>query len=1293
MEYYRQNELPETVKRYKTYTDSFQEWLMKTAIQRGVENAAQIAEQAKTKKKSKKTYKISTAQQNILVDGIAGKKGPLVDTSGLRDLEDAIRSRKEVTQFHKLAQSGDTGHSFFNSVLQNAHSKLTNLIAIIPVRLKAQGLEDNASTFAFYLFNKDEEDKSDNATTENVAEDDGHEKRQASSHENPGAARKRKRTENPLSKQEIELQRDFLVLCFLYELNRVRDVVREVWMLYHQGVLSLITAALVTDLVQGYIQQNVAALIEELKSYDSELQLPLPELVLQLCDKLSASNTPPIVKSVSPQESDKAFRDLLCINAITLFEVYLSQTPLAKDGMAPPSSSKLSSVQFLQHFDAVRKGKVKLPIWDKFTEAMTRRTKTPDAYLPFGFQIVLDIHEITRDDYDKVFKDVTQHGFDIAHLIRTHTDYEDYMWKIGQRPEYMSAGDLKFSNVYLSSMNSLLNWIQELLKVKDDSGQEMGMATGIFLTVQPTLAGLSMWNFNRTYHGFSIAKVKWFVTTLAHLYNATLKVGGLTLLWPDLDYIISLHGADRLFVGGVPQVPQDFLERWYMSTCISSRSMTKDFKQTGAFLPQVSNEVKSKRGLAPHFRLEDAIYKYYGPDEKNERWLKRHAIFNCLHQLAKQASVGSRSVESALDPKKLVELRNSFDAMATKVAPRKSKNRRKNPSRVATPKFAQKDNTHATLFRTMQSELMSHELHSHFDYLSFYRRAYDFILRVRGEVLFDNALQIARRGDIQEDQDPHNETLLAELFEGLKIKPKSKKVKTTGKEVSTDVVPLDKLKHIARILKDVIREGGSVESDRAQMRCERNWEGLGPSYDSEKEKKYGLKVQGQRLPVRNGQQTGDKAVPTIHEECAECEHLPPGHWPVGFDTSPKDLHRLKAPAQSGISSVPVSELPESLGEEGKNVGRLKAKNIGAVYDVLDEFDSDLGSESDSDKHTDISELKPLSPAEALLRRVKDADAEVLLAANKLTNQPHQAYVSEEADEDNFWSTAPCEEPPSVSQKVNIDDTETQDDIEPAIEVLPRGDTLELQELQGHDTTNNIHSKGPEAGGIVEVRSCNRDHATNAIGGMNAANIAQGEEDQGHQVHVAQEDLPLVQTPKSTLDTTGSRIREASSSASTDDLTSTSTSVSHYDKLYDELPTYIPYLTRTRESDSHSVRKPHRLTCSRVKSRDHTVTVTPALGRLIFSRHSKGHRHCLIALARTQDLSLRSNVMCSLGRALSSQKSRLQRRMHISTKVLLAKKAWTRLDLQVAASMIRVSEPSSTVGSVGKDGWDSESSTD
>jgi hypothetical protein len=255
-----------------------------------------------------------------------------------------------------------------------------------------------------------------------------------------------------------------------------------------------------------------------------------------------------------------------------------------------------------------------------------------------------------------------------------------------------------------------------------------------------------------------------------------------------------------------------------------------------------------------------------------------------------------------------------------------------------------------------------------------------------------------------------------------------------------------------------------------------------------------------------------------------------------------------------------------------------------------------------------------------------------------------------------------------------------------------GNALELQELQGQETINNIHSKGPKAGGIVEVRSCSRDHATDAIAGMNVANMIQDEEVQGHQVQIAPEAVPLVQTLESRRDTTGSRVREATPSASTDTLTDTPSEVGHYDELYDGLPTYIPYLTRTRESDSQSVRKPH---ASHPLDSNHIDALSQSHPPWVAqSSHATARANVTVSLPLPESKTSpwKSHIMCSLDRALSHQKSRLQRRMHNSTKVLLAKKAWTPLDLQVAASMIRVSEPSSTDGSVGKDGWDSESST-
>lgn len=866
---------------------------MKTAVQRGVESAAQIAEQARTKKKGKKAYKMSAAQQQILVDGIASSKEPLVDTSGLRDLQDAIRSRKEVTQYHKHSSTWDAGHAFFNVVLESAHSKLTTFIGLIPVMLKSQDLEDEASTFLAYRFQPDTENDDDDVEPTNSDHTSKPEQRQG----NIRSRSKSKEKGHPMSGKEAELRRDFLVLCFLYELNRIREIVREAWMAYRKDEATSLTAALVTDLAQSHIQQTVAALVEDLASYDSLPQEPLSSIVRQLFAKLSGGGTAPNTVTPPTGLSDTALEHLLCIKALDHLEAY-TKPKARKQGAARDSPDpKLPFLPFLRHFDAIRKKQVVLPIWDKFTESMVHYNGTPDMYLPFGFQIVLDANETMGGEYRKINQDVVQQGFDIARLIRTHTEYEDRMWDSGTKPDYMSKGNMKFSNVYLSSLDSLLNWIQEVLKTKDSARcgtADTYVATDAFVAMHPTMAGLSIWNFNKTYAGFSITKVNWFITAICHLYNAAIQVGGLDEIWSDLDYIMDLHETDRIFVGDPPTDPDDFLERYYLSACVSSRSFAKDFRLTGNHFPVAPPEVRKKRGLMTHFPLEETISKYYGPDRKNDRWLKRHAIFNHLHNVIGELDQEFIDEHIELKNDELSELRDNFESIFSKITAGESKNRRKKQIRVHPPKVAEIDTTYPELLRTMNICLQANELHSNFDYLALYRRAHALVLRIRKEVLYDEASQLARRGDIRKEHVPSNSELLIDLFSALKIKSKDKKIESTGNELSTDVVPLEQLKRIARIMKEVITEEGSEELNRAQMRRDRDWDLLKAVYAADgakKDSQIPKSDAGSQTPAEPEEDTApteeaeteveDFKELTDNVEKPPC--LPLGHWPTGLE--------------------------------------------------------------------------------------------------------------------------------------------------------------------------------------------------------------------------------------------------------------------------------------------------------------------------------------------------------------------------------------------------------------------------
>ena len=106
MDYYRLNELPETYKRYKTFTEGFEKWMIKVGKQRGLEIAEQAeaaakAAAAKEKKKTGKStsYKILAKDMVPMAEAIAESGIPEADVSGIADLKDAIRLRKEVNQW------------------------------------------------------------------------------------------------------------------------------------------------------------------------------------------------------------------------------------------------------------------------------------------------------------------------------------------------------------------------------------------------------------------------------------------------------------------------------------------------------------------------------------------------------------------------------------------------------------------------------------------------------------------------------------------------------------------------------------------------------------------------------------------------------------------------------------------------------------------------------------------------------------------------------------------------------------------------------------------------------------------------------------------------------------------------------------------------------------------------------------------------------------------------------------------------------------------------------------------
>ncbi|KAF2034725.1 hypothetical protein EK21DRAFT_97359 [Setomelanomma holmii] len=936
MDFYRRNELPENVGRNKLYTDSFQKWLLKIAANRNLEHAALIAEQSKKRKKDKKPHKRSVEQQECLIDAIAETKQLLTDTSWMRDLEDALRLRKEVTQYHRINLSSDAGHDFFDSALEAAKTRFAALIAFIPVALKSHKLADDVSIHIFEYTDQGGADESDDEVEEQAHHT------MANMDLNTKASKY-----DTFDTQEKRMQQQFLVLCFLYLLNRVRGVVREMWVQFRVSSITAVTAALVTDFALSHIQQNVSALLEELVEIDS-IAPPLSTIVKELAQTISADSLP-VGYSV------QAVEQLLCIAAIDHIEAYVAGRRISQSHLSSASASNASLpfMPFLKFYDTILRDNIRLPLWDRVTADILRNSGAKKDWLPFGFQILLDVQEIVLEDKSKLYTDVAAHGLDISRLMRTHVEYEDRMWATGKKPDYMSKGFTKFSNVFLQPMDSLLDWLQELLK-SEDSKAPASMTIDIFINVHATAAGLAMSYFNNLYQSLSIAKVQWFLTSLCHLYNAARQVGGLRLAWPDLDFIIEMQGKKRIFIGDPPTGPNEFHGRYLLALCVSSSYLASDYRQRGS---------------------------------TNDSWLKRHDIFNHLQHLvtaSKQAGdAESQSVEE------VQQLQNVFSSMVSKVGPARKRAAKKARSR------------HTTLLRRMRTDLQSHELHSCFDYLSLYRRGFQVAHKMRCDILFDNAMQIARQGDISKNQEPDCHNLIVELFDGLKIKPKLKDVEARGDEISRDVVPLDQLKRIAAFMEDLIRKEGSVELDRAELRLRRNWDGLKASYAAEEARQHDAEGETDAEP---GSSLGNKQVPTVLKDASadEINDLKPaqdseyellfdprlpGSWPEDDDTVEAIFQEaIVDPSDTTAALLILLDTDATaLPEHPEDTDRPTTGSSSLFDEFPNDFDSQLGSDSEQDFDSRMSHPALLDDP---------------------TQKCYQAYVSDEAEEVAFQGEEP-----------------------------------------------------------------------------------------------------------------------------------------------------------------------------------------------------------------------------------------------------------------------------------------------
>lgn len=815
------NELPNSYKRYKGLTGYFEKWLINVAKERGLEIAHQVEAAAAKRENAggSKSRHILTRDLLPMARAVANSGQPSEDTSGLADLDGAIRIRKEVTQWYRLQHVADQEHTYFISLLTDVRQVFKDWIFVTPTQPEVS--KNDKETQGNNKKNFFEKIEVIFGRSDDVADTEDSIEESAGSSSEAEADKRSTSRSAPHAKSHVrssEIDREFEVLCFLYDLYLLRQRIKNVWSDWSKRQVGTMTAAIVSDLAMSHIQQRAKNLAKDLE--DDGNKQDIIGIVAKLMEMIP-KDLRDVVLSDEGTESKVFARDVLCHDGIRTMDQYWrlgAAGVAATHGLPRQDSFRL---RFLLHFKVISAGRLEASAMDKFTESLCSPDPQTKVWLPFGFQVLLDIQQLILlqdKTMGELRDDVLDHGVYIAEVMKQQIDYEDTMCAIGEKPGYMSKADFKFSNTYLPTLVRLLDWRLQLQEDHCDPVSKMRNLP--FVAAHPIFCGLTMWFYHRSYHATAIRTICWFMVGLAHIYNACRQVGGLMSPWPDLEFVIQSQGPSRIFVGGPPTDPDTFYHRIRLALGSSARENASDY-YWHQHRPSRPSRWR-RRGLASYPPLEAKIVAYYQANPQEKRSSLLHNIFAFLYQDLKSTTATgastSKSAQSLKTSPVQEKIRAIFTAIAIKRALRtKNKgSRRKHKSKI--PEFSEQDSVHEESLGHAASQLAEHELYANFDHFAFFRRAYEVMELIRTEILWDEEKALMTLDAKQEA--PNDLQLLIDLL--FKLAPPQDKKNL--KHVERYALGMLQLKTIATFMQDFIQDQGDLELKNAQEQMKRRRE-------------------------------------------------------------------------------------------------------------------------------------------------------------------------------------------------------------------------------------------------------------------------------------------------------------------------------------------------------------------------------------------------------------------------------------------------------------------------------------
>lgn len=168
----------------------------------------------------------------------------------------------------------------------------------------------------------------------------------------------------------------------------------------------------------------------------------------------------------------------------------------------------------------------------------------------------------------------------------------------------------KYDSGMLTFIGLLNDWVKKdfitntFIKLTKETSRAKGLEVPPFYLLKhhPSLCGLMTYWIGMENRGLRVALAMIYKTILSatHLYNAARQSNLLPVAWRDMEYLISVHKPQHLFVGGLPTTAEDCLKRFRLARGVSVSNFAPNRRSSRL---NITKSIKSKRNIEKMYPL------------------------------------------------------------------------------------------------------------------------------------------------------------------------------------------------------------------------------------------------------------------------------------------------------------------------------------------------------------------------------------------------------------------------------------------------------------------------------------------------------------------------------------------------------------------------------------------------------------------------------------------------------------------------------------------------------------------